>query len=289
MRPWTTRTLNAVVVAAGFAAAGTGAAAADSPEATTPDLNKPDLSQVPDEIDFTVPLDTCKNPGVPGREKMPCADTTLRTNTPNLVKEVGAEIARFGHGVGNEVRDDEPTLQSGEATRLLGQAATTTAKAEQLTKTRPEVGVNVRPDHTGVLRQNSGEAELLDAEVGPRGETHEGASALDTAVDATVAQGYDSKPVTNPVGTMGKVVSNNPLQTSSKPVELPEVEHVVPATKDAPTVRRVADDPSGAVRDAATGLVTNPSETLSMGEGSSLNEAETLPVGDVLSRATALK
>ncbi|SFT55478.1 hypothetical protein SAMN04487904_103386 [Actinopolyspora lacussalsi subsp. righensis] len=286
MRPWTTRTLNAVVVAAGFAAAGTGVAAADSPEATTPDLTKPDLSQVPDEIDFTAPLDTCKNPGgVPGREKMPCADTTLRTNAPNLVKEVGTEIARLGHGVADEVRDGEPTLQSGEATRLLGQVATTTARAEQWTKTRPEVGVNVQPDHTGVLREKNDNAELLDAEVGPRGETHEGVSTLDTAVDATVAQGYDSKPLTNPVGAVGKVAENNPLRMSGKPVELPEVEHVVPATKQVPTVRRVDDNPSGAVRDAATGLVENPSETLSLGKGTSLNEGRTLPVGEVLRNA----
>ncbi|SDQ82265.1 hypothetical protein [Actinopolyspora saharensis] len=287
MRPWTTRTLNAVVVAAGFAAVGAGTAAADSPEATTPDLAKPDLSQVPDEIGFTAPVDTCQKPDVPGEQKVPCADTTLHANAPNLVKEVGKEITRASHGLANEVRDEEPALESGEASRLLGQVGATTKKVDELSKTRPEVGVNVRPEDTGVLKSKSGEGELLNAEVGPRGSNHEGMSAADTAVDATVAQGYEAKPLTNPVGTVTRAVSDSPLTSSQKPVELPEVGHVVPAAKQSPAVRKLDDNPSGAVRDAVTGLVKNPSETLSAGEGTSLG-GRTLPVGDVLRSAGAL-
>lgn len=287
MRPWTTRTLNAVVVAAGFAAVGAGTATADSPEATTPDLTKPDLSQVPDEIGFTAPIDTCQKPGVPGQEKVPCADTTLHANAPNLFKEVGKEITRASHGLANEVRDEEPALESGEASRLLGQVGTTAQKVDQLSKTRPEVGLNVRPENAGVLQSKSDEGELLNAEVGPRGSSHEGVSAADTAVDATIAQGYEAKPLTNPVGTVTRAAGESPLSTAQQPVELPKAGHVVPAAKQAPAVRELDDNPSGAVRDAVTGLVKKPSETLSMGEGTSLGE-RTLPVGDVLRSAGTL-
>ncbi|WP_017973562.1 hypothetical protein [Actinopolyspora halophila] len=287
MRPWTTRTLNAVVVAAGFAAVGAGTATADSPESTTPDLTKPDLSQVPDEIGFTAPVDTCQQAGVAGQEKVPCADTTLHANAPNLFKEVGKEITRASHGLANEVRDEEPALESGEASRLLGQVGTTAKKVDQLSRTRPEVGVNVRPENTGVLQSKSDEGELLNAEVGPRGSSHEGVSAADTAVDATIAQGYEAKPLTNPVGTVTRAAGESPLSTSQKPVELPEVGHVVPAAKQAPAVRELDDNPSEAVRDAVTGLAKNPSETLSMGEGTSLGD-RTLPVGDVLRSAGTL-
>ncbi|WP_258175171.1 hypothetical protein [Actinopolyspora mortivallis] len=272
--------MNAVVVAAGFAAVGAGTAAADSSDPTTSDLAKPDLSQVPDEISFTAPVDACRDPGVPGREKMPCADTTVSVKTPNLFKEVGKEITRTSHGLANEVRDEEPVLESGEATRLIGQVGGTTSRLQQMTKTRPEVGVNVEPGYTGVVDDGNGRAELLDAKVGPRGETHEGMSTLDTAVDATVAEGYQAKPLTNPVGALAKALTESPLNASDNPVELPEVEHVVPATKQVPTVRRLDDNPSEAVRDAITGVVENPSKTLSVGQGTSL--ARTLPVGDVL-------
>lgn len=291
MRPWTTRTLNAVVVAAGFAAVGTGTASAA--EATNP--TTPDLTQVPDEIGFTAPVNTCATPaGVPGREKTPCVDSQLRASAPNLFKEVGKQISTTAHGVGNEVRDGQPVAASGEATRLIGHVANGAAKAQRMTKERPSVGLEAQPDNTGVLRENRDDAKLLDAGVGPRKPNHEGVSAADTAVDATVAEGYDVKPLTNPVGAVTKAAGRSPVGVtqrsahSTAPVALPEVEQVVPATEQVPALRRVNDDPAQTVRATAADLLTQTLDHTRVGKETELSRGSTLPVGDVVRHAPVL-
>lgn len=236
MRPWTTRTLNAVVVAAGFATAGTGVASA-----APSDVAMPDLTQVPDEIGFTAPLDTCHNPGVPGREKAPCADVTLQADSPNVIKEVGKEVTTTSHALAGELSDKQPVLAPGEPNRLLAHAAKGVAHVEQMADTRPTVGVQADPQHTGLLNEKTPKASLLDAEVGPRQPDHEGFSAADTAVDATVAQGFSVKPMTSPVGDVAKVSEQSPLRTSGAPVTLPKVGDVVPAAKQAPALASVDD------------------------------------------------
>ncbi len=254
MRPWTTRTLNAVVVAAGFATAGTGVASA----APATDAAMPDLTQVPDEVDFTVPLETCRNPGVPGREKAPCANVNLQASTPNTIKEVGKEIATTSHGVAGELRDQQPVLAPGEPNRLLGHVAGGLAEAERLVDTRPAVGVDVESRHTGVLNERGQDATLVKAQTGPLQPGHQGFSALDTGVDAAVAQGYSVEPMTSPVGDVMKVVESSPLQSSGAPVALPEPADVVPAAKQVPALASLDHGPVDTVRESAEKLLVQP-------------------------------
>ncbi|MBE9375793.1 hypothetical protein IQ251_15175 [Saccharopolyspora sp. HNM0983] len=248
MHPWTTRTVKAAVVAAGFAAVGTGtAAAADEPE-----LTKPDLSSVPDEIGFKAPINACsmqEQPGF-GSTKAPCADAELYAKSPNLVKKVGTDITRAGHGVADELRAEGPLLTPEKPSRITGHLVNGAAEIEQATKARPTVGGSATPDHLGLLTEHTENAELLDAEIGPRGPQHSGTSALDTAVELTAAQGYSTEPVAEPVGAVMPLLENNPLQTSREPVTVEPLEETVPAAQNAPVVSEL-DDAANSLVDGA--------------------------------------
>lgn len=256
MHPWTTRTVKAAVVAAGFAAVGTGtAAAADEPE-----LTKPDLSSVPDEIGAKAPIPACamqEQPGF-GSTKAPCVDAELYAKSPNLVKKVGMDITRATHGVADELRADGPLLTPEKPNRIVGHLANGVAGIEQTTKARPTVGASATPDHLGVLTEHTKDAELLDAEIGPRGPQHEGTSALDTAVDVTAAQGYSAGPVVDPVGAVMPVVENNPLQTRT-PVNVEPLEETVPPAQNVPVVSEL-DDAAGSLVDGASQQLTDAAQ-----------------------------
>lgn len=256
MHPWTTRTIKAAVVAAGFATVGTGTvAAADEPE-----LTKPDLSSVPDEVGFKAPIPACtmqEQPGF-GTTKAPCADAELYAKSPNLVKKVGKDVTHASHGAGDELRADGPLLTPEKPSRIAGHLVEGVAQVEQATKARPTVGASANPDHLGVLTEHTEDAELLDAEVGPRGPQHEGTSAADTSVDLTAAQGYSAGPVIEPVGSVMPVVENNPLQTRD-PVTVEPVEETVPPVKDVPVVSEL-DDAAGSLADDAADELTNAAQ-----------------------------
>ncbi|WP_190821549.1 hypothetical protein [Saccharopolyspora pogona] len=246
MRPWTTRTVKAAVVAAGFAAVGTGATAAAESTA----LPKPDLSSVPDQIGILAPLNACQlqdGPGY-GPTKAPCADTELHVNTPNLVKKVGADITTTAHGMGGELRDGRPLLAPGKPNQVLEHVFAETTRVEQMTKTRPVVGGSVVPKHLGAVTEHVPHAALLDTEVGPREPGHQGTSALDTAIDLTAAHGYETEPLANPVGAVAPVLQND-LRPGA-PVALPQAARLLPAVGKLP----VTSELNGGLGTAANDL-----------------------------------
>lgn len=254
MRPWTTRTVKAAVVAAGFAAVGTGATAA----AESTDLPKPDLSSVPDHIGVLAPLNACQMQDGPGygQTKAPCADTELHANTPNLVKKVGADITTTAHGMGGELRDGRSLLAAGKPNRMLGHVFAETARVEQMTKTRPAVGGSVVPNHLGVVSGRVPNAALLDTEIGPREPGHQGTSALDTAIDLTAAHGYETKPLANPVGAVAPAPPNN--LRPGEPVAVPQAERLQPAVSKLPATSELNGGLGRAAKDLtqpATGLL----------------------------------
>ncbi|MCI2416675.1 hypothetical protein MOQ72_04510 [Saccharopolyspora sp. K220] len=255
MRPWTTRTVQAAVVAAGFAAVGTGAASA----ADNVDIPKPDLSSVPDNIEVFAPMNACQMQNEPGYgpAKAPCADTQLHANTPNLIKKVGADITTTGHGVAGELRDGRPLLTPGKPNRVLDHVFAETTRVAKMTKTRPTVGGSVTPNHLGVVTERLPNAALLDTEVGPLKPDHQGTSALDTAVDLTAAQGYEAEPLTNPVGMVAPTLANNPLQNSGEPVTLPQPERVLPVAGKLPVVSQLDGGGVGAMSQNVAGRVTD--------------------------------
>lgn len=270
MRPWTTRTLQAAVVAAGFAAAGTGTASA-APAPTTP---MPDLSKVPDFVGFKAPVNTCQTPpGLRyGREKVPCADLEVNTQSPNVIKKVGADIATTSYGMAGELQDGKPLLAPGKPNRMLGHAFGEAARLEHTAKTRPDVNSDLDANYTGVLDDHSREGGLLKAHVWPRGPHHDGFSAADTAADLTLARGYKVEPLASPVGAVAPALENNPLQTNGAPVTLPKVEQVLPATKQVPEVPRLENglaDTAKQAPDAVAGTprALNPQATLGKATG----------------------
>ncbi|MFR9729568.1 hypothetical protein ACL03H_10090 [Saccharopolyspora sp. MS10] len=250
MRPWTTRTLQAAVVAAGFAAAGAGTAAA----APGPALAEPDLSAVPDTIGATVPVDACRAQDAPGfhSTKAPCVDAQLRLGAPNVVKQVGADIVTTTHGVAGELSDGEPLLSEGKPARITRHIGQERLRLEELTKTRPTIGVEVEPRHTGLVDKHSPGGGFLEAEVGPRQEDHQGVSAGDTAFALTAAQGYTVGPAVRPDAL---------LQHDLRGGNLPAVGDVVPAAGKVADMTR-ADEvtavPGQIVHDLATGLPQLP-------------------------------
>ncbi|MGW3470500.1 hypothetical protein ACWDKQ_19030 [Saccharopolyspora sp. NPDC000995] len=245
MRPWTTRTVKAAVVAAGFAAVGTGATAA----AESTDLPKPDLSSVPDQIGVLAPLNACQiqdGPGY-GPTKAPCADTELHVNTPNLVKKVGADITTTAHGMGGELRDGRPLLAPGKPNQVLGHVFAETTRVEQMTKTRPVIGGSVVPNHLGIVTERVPNAALLDTEVGPREPGHQGTSALDTAIALTAAKGYQTEPLANPVGAVAPVLQND--LRPGEPVALPQAERLLPAVGKLPVTSELTSGLGTAAND----------------------------------------
>lgn len=232
MRPWTTRTLQAAVVAAGFAAVGTGTASAAE---TTP-TPMPDLTQVPDQIGFHAPLDLCQTPqGVEyGREKVPCANTSLNADSPNVIKKVGSDIARTSNGLAGEMQDRQPLLAPGKPNSMLGHVFAETTRVSHMTKTRPTVGTSVDPRYTGVLDDHAPQGGLLNAEISPYHPGHQGFSAADTAADLTAAQGFHTEPVADPVGLVMPTVSKNPTALQGPPATLGRLDQVVPALKQLP-------------------------------------------------------
>ncbi|GAA4619893.1 hypothetical protein GCM10023108_46800 [Saccharopolyspora hordei] len=203
MRPWTTRTVQAAVVAAGFAAVGAGTASA----AETTDVPEPDLSSIPDQIGFTAPVNACQmqeGAGF-GPVKAPCADAQLHASSPNLVKQVGVDITTTAHGVAGELQDGSSPLVPGKANRVLGHLVAEGDRLAGMTKTRPTLGVSATPEHIGVLHERVPDATLLDAEIGPYTPGHQGVSAVDTAFDVTAVQGFESQPVISPVGAISPV------------------------------------------------------------------------------------
>ncbi|GAA0516031.1 hypothetical protein GCM10011581_47530 [Saccharopolyspora subtropica] len=252
MRPWTTRTVQAAVVAAGFAAVGTGAANA----AENPELPKPDLSSVPDHVGFFAPVNACQmqeGAGF-GPTKAPCADAQLHAGSPNLVKQVGVDITTTAHGVAGELRDGRPLLAPGKPDRVLGHVATQAARVEQLTRTRPTIGGSVLPDHLGVVDKRVPNAALLDAEIGPRTPGHQGVSAVDTALDLTAAQGFSSVPLSDPGAAVAPLLRTNPLQTSGERVTLPKVARALPVADEVPAVSELDAGAGAAVEETARQL-----------------------------------
>lgn len=205
MPPWTTRTLQAAVVAAGVTAVGSGfVPAADA--APVPD--KPDLTRIPDQIELNAPLDGCD----PAKAPSPCFDGGAHVAVPTMVKQVGGHVVRTGGGLTNAAR-------SGSVPQAVGVVYAESLHLQQTAKARPTVGVAAKPDHVAGLGRQSEEGGLLDTEIGPRGRTHEGVSAVDTALELSFARGYAQEPP-RPVG-----------------------EVVAPVVRDAPVVDRLLDRP----------------------------------------------
>ncbi|QGK71220.1 hypothetical protein GIY23_18350 [Allosaccharopolyspora coralli] len=234
MRPWTTRSLQAAVAAAGIAAAGTGTATAAGSSA---------LTDAPDDIRVDVPADTCVMPdGVaPDNNIAPCADVNVTTSTPNVVKTAGADITTMAHGIEGELQDGQPVLAPGKPNRVLGHAFAETTRIENMTQTRPNLGVDVEPGRTGFLDQTRPGGGLLDAEVGPRGPSHEGFSAADTAVDLTAAQGHEVDPMFEPVGMVTSATEQTPLQSPGEQVGVPAPAEMIPAVQQVPATTKLDD------------------------------------------------
>ncbi|RRO12679.1 hypothetical protein EIL87_23540 [Saccharopolyspora rhizosphaerae] len=247
MRSWTTRTVKAAVMAAGLATAGTGAANA----AGTSGIEKPDLSSVPDEISADLPAHACKMQEGPAFHptKAPCADAQLNVSSPNVVKKVGADVTKTGHGIAGELQDGRPVLAPGKPNRVLGHVFAETTRVSKMTKTRPTVGGSVNPGHLGVVYEHTPDAALLDTEIGPREPNHQGFSALDTAVALTAAQGYESEPISIPVALVAPTLNNNPLQTSGEPLTLAKPSDALPAAEKTPVLAE-ADKAVGGVSGA---------------------------------------
>jgi hypothetical protein len=218
LRSWTTRTAKVAIMAAGFATAGAGAANA----AGTSDAQKPVLSAVPDTINAEVPADACQmqEGAAFSPTKAPCVDAQLGAHSPNVIKQVGADITKTTHRTTGELKDGRQLLAPGKPNRALGHVFAETTRLSNMTKTRPTVNGSVQPEHVGVVHEHTDAASLLDFKVGPRQPSHEGFSAVDTAVEATAAQGYENDPIADPTGLLMPTLENNPLQTSGKPVTL---------------------------------------------------------------------
>lgn len=226
MRPWTTRTVHVAAVAAGFAALGAGTANAAPHE--------PDLSQVPDDIAFQAPVHACQTPhGVePGRNIIPCADSTLKSSTPNVFKKAGSDISDTAHGLAGELKGPNP-LANAQPTRLAGQVLTEKDRLLQVAKERPTLGTDLDPGRTGLVDNPMPGGGVLDATVGPREPGHQGVSGADTAVDLTAAQGHDIPAPITPAGALpnaGKV----PALAEAPQGQLADAQRVVPVAGRVP-------------------------------------------------------
>lgn len=181
MPPKTTRALRVTVLAAGLAAAGTSTASAT----TAPALEG--LKSAPDEIGKHAVINPCRSQDAP--EPQRCPEVEAGAKTPTVLKQVGVHVVRGGE----QLKDDltRPGSPDGRVGRALGDVAGVAQGVQEQTKTRPNVDATVRPGENPLLQPKSPHSAFVDAHVSPRGPSHKGVSALDTAVDSHAVEGYD--------------------------------------------------------------------------------------------------
>ncbi|MCX2732225.1 hypothetical protein OOZ19_18460 [Saccharopolyspora sp. NFXS83] len=211
---------------------------------------------MPDDIGVTVPVDACRMQDAPGfnSTKAPCLDAQLRAGVPNVVKQVGANIVTTTHGIAGELRDGEPLLSEGKPARITRHIGEARLDVEDLTKTRPTIGVAANPRHTGIVDMHSPDGKFLEAEIGPRQSDHQGVSAGDTSLALDAAHGYTVGPVARPDELLKHDLSGG---------NLPRVGDVVPAAGKVADMAK-ADEltavPGQIVHNVATGLPQIPGQ-----------------------------
>lgn len=190
MRPWTTRTLHVALLAAGVAALGSAtASAAELPGGT------PDVAGAPSQIGGALPLALCQPPvPVQGQHTLPCADTNLGMQAPNLAKKGATTIAGTAAGVGGQLADGKPITEPQRVPALAGVAAHQLNQLAALNRQRPDTSLGLAPGNTGVIDKGT----LLDGTVRPHQPGEPGFSAADTQANLDAVQGETLKPISSP-------------------------------------------------------------------------------------------
>lgn len=190
MRPWTTRTLHVALLAAGVAALGsTTASASELPGGT------PDVAGAPAQIGGALPLALCQPPvPVQGQHMLPCADTNLGAQSPNLVKQGALNVAGTAAGLGGQLSDGQPLTGPQRVPQTVGLAARQLNRLVAMDHQRPDVALGLAPGNTGSIDQGT----LLGGTVRPHQAGAPGFSALDTALNLDAVHGETLKPIDNP-------------------------------------------------------------------------------------------
>ena len=226
MPPMTTRALRVTVLAAGLAAAGTSTASA----ATTPGMEG--LRSAPDEINKHQLVNACRAQEAPHPER--CPEIEAGVQSPTVLKQVGVEVVRHGHELRQDLSRPGLPLDDEQVGRAAGAVGGVVRGVEAQTAARPNVDAAVRPGEQPLMRPNSPNSRFLDTHVGPRGRTHQGVSALDTAVDAHAVQGYDIGQGTLPREFVLSLPPEAGMPKHPVPAEAGVPKHPVPAEAGVP-------------------------------------------------------
>ncbi|AOS65367.1 hypothetical protein [Actinoalloteichus hymeniacidonis] len=249
----TSRTLQAAVMAAGFAAMGAGTAMAT--DATD---RLPSKADVPTDIGAELPLHSCQSPAyaVTGSEIVPCADVTAKASIPNVFVQPAYTLEGTALALADQFTTPGPLLDVNRVNRLGGALGTEVAEVTALQRTRPDIALDVAPGNTGVLDQSTSDT-LLSTRLRERPENYSGFSAVDTAVEINAVEGYtlgqplDPNTITRPVTG---AVSGGPLGSTPTLPETADVPVVGPAADQALT--RISSDIDGVREAAPLGEVT---------------------------------
>ena len=280
MPPKTTLALRATVVAAGLAAAGTSTAAA----APAPGMEG--LRSAPDELGQHHVLNSCRAQDDPHPERCPEVEAGLRT--PTVLKQVGVDVVRGGNQVREDLAHPGPPVGDGRVGRALDDLGGVAQGVQDQAKTRPDVTTAVRPGESPVLKPNSPQSRFLDAHVGPRGHTHQGVSAVDTAVDANAVQGYDIGRGTLPDALVPSLPPEAGVPAHPVPPEagvpkdaVPTAKSALPAAQPGPSASAQLDQrvlrPGQQAADDLLHRVQAAGQTVDKGAGQLLR-GETLPL-----------
>ncbi|GGM54873.1 hypothetical protein GCM10012275_27470 [Longimycelium tulufanense] len=237
MRPWTKRTLQAAMLAAGVAAIAVPQASA-APHAHTPQPGSNPVTNA-EELKLLLPMDTCNPPGgqTPGHKRVPCIASDAHLEAPNpsvaadpvsetvndsltdagsqmehdlqaapqapaaTISGTGENVKNTGHGVGNELKEERPLTDTHGLEKLLDAIGTNTGVQDRAAPepARPAAGFNTAVDNVGMLKEP---AKVADVEVGPYNPQRPQALGVgDQGVTAEALHGQHVQPFDNPIGS----------------------------------------------------------------------------------------
>ncbi|ASO22417.1 hypothetical protein FHR81_004226 [Actinoalloteichus hoggarensis] len=257
----TSRTLQAAVMAAGFAAMGAGAAMATESDSRTA------LPERPQDIGAELPLHSCQSLAYQyaGSEIVPCADITAKAGVRNVLAQPAYTVEGTALALADQFVTPGPLLDVDRVNRLSGAVGHEVDEITDLQTTRPDISLDVAPGNTGVLDEGSRDS-LLQTRIWERPENHSGFSAADTALEVNAVRGYtigqpvEANGLTRPVTA---AVSQTPLNSAPTLPETAELPLVGPladraldqVTADLDSTRQA--DPLGEVTDTVGAMTSN--------------------------------
>jgi hypothetical protein len=183
LRSWTTRALHVALLAVGAAGIGATASAAELPGIA------PDLANAPESLGGDLPVPLCHTAATE-HSSTPCADSGVSLRAPNTIKHSAQQFINASHEVAGQL-PGKHRLDAHQIARLLSMAERYSDAVGQVQHERPDLGLGVRPAHTGLVDNGT----FFNGMIGPRKPDQPGVSVADSQFQFDVMHGQQMRPL----------------------------------------------------------------------------------------------